>query len=95
MVAHAEAVRRLKAAGAIILGKTNCPDMSSSVETDNLVFGLTRNPWNLEHSAGGSSGGEVGVLSRDTNSMGSTSSRSARGMCASNACRIRSSDYIS
>ena len=40
----AEAVRRLKDAGAIILGKTNCADMSGSTETNNLIFGLTRNP---------------------------------------------------
>src|SRR5262245_11982587 len=41
----AEAVRRIKAAGAIVLGKTTCSDMSASVETSNLIVGLTRNPW--------------------------------------------------
>jgi len=58
----AEAVRRLKAAGAIVLGKTNCSDMSGSAETSNLIFGLTRNPWSLDHSAGGSSGGEAALI---------------------------------
>jgi hypothetical protein len=47
----AESVRRLRAAGAIVLGKTNCPDMSASTETTNVVFGLTRNPWNPDRSA--------------------------------------------
>lgn len=61
-IQDAEAVRRLKAAGAIVLGKTNCSDMSASVETDNPIFGLTRNPWNLDHSPGGSSGGEAALI---------------------------------
>src|SRR5215471_12264715 len=58
----AETVRRLKAAGAIVLGKTSCSDMSASAETTNLIIGLTRNPWNLDHSAGGSSGGEAALI---------------------------------
>jgi Asp-tRNA(Asn)/Glu-tRNA(Gln) amidotransferase A subunit family amidase len=58
----AEAVRRLKAAGAIVLGKTNCSDMSAIAETSNLIFGLTQNPWSLDHSAGGSSGGEAAIV---------------------------------
>jgi Asp-tRNA(Asn)/Glu-tRNA(Gln) amidotransferase A subunit family amidase len=66
----AEVVKRFKAAGAIILGKTNCPDMSSSVETNNRVFGLTRNPWNLDHSAGGSSGGEGALISAGGSPLG-------------------------
>ncbi|MBA4492963.1 amidase [Paenactinomyces guangxiensis] len=57
----AEAVRRLKAEGAIILGKTNTPSLCFCQETDNTVYGRTNNPWNLERTAGGSSGGE-GVL---------------------------------
>jgi Asp-tRNA(Asn)/Glu-tRNA(Gln) amidotransferase A subunit family amidase len=61
-VQDAEAVRRLKAAGAIVLGKTNCSDMSASVETTNPIFGLTRNPWKLDHSPGGSSGGEAALI---------------------------------
>src|SRR5215831_10246675 len=53
----APAVARMKAAGAILLGKTNTPTMGWVGITDNLVFGLTRNPWNLERTPGGSSGG--------------------------------------
>ncbi len=50
-------VERLKAAGAIMIGKTNTPEFGFMGVTDNLLFGSTRNPWNLERHAGGSSGG--------------------------------------
>jgi len=50
-------VERLKAAGGIMIGKTNTPTLGWVGITDNLVFGLTRNPWNLDRTPGGSSGG--------------------------------------
>lgn len=50
-------VKRLRAAGAIFLGKTNTPEFENSADTDNLIFGKTANPYRLTHSAGGSSGG--------------------------------------
>lgn len=50
-------VARVKKAGAIILGKTNTPEFGNASTTYNLIFGATRNPWNLERTAGGSSGG--------------------------------------
>jgi len=50
-------VERLKQSGCIVVGKTNTPEYGYKADTDNLVFGATRNPWNLERSAGGSSGG--------------------------------------
>jgi aspartyl-tRNA(Asn)/glutamyl-tRNA(Gln) amidotransferase subunit A len=50
-------VSRLKAAGGIMLGKTNTPTMGWIGATHNLLFGVTRNPWNLERTPGGSSGG--------------------------------------
>jgi len=50
-------VQRLKAAGAIVLGKTNTPEFGYKLVTDNLLFGVTRNPWNLNLTSGGSSGG--------------------------------------
>lgn len=53
----APVVERLKAAGAIILGKTNTPEFGWKGVTDNRVFGPTRNPWNLDRTPGGSSGG--------------------------------------
>src|SRR6266540_6319318 len=50
-------VSRLKAAGGIILGKTNTPEFGYKATTENLVFGETRNPWALDKTPGGSSGG--------------------------------------
>ena len=52
-------VARLRAAGAIILGKTNVPEFTLQGYTDNLLFGVTRNPWNPALTPGGSSGGAV------------------------------------
>src|SRR5437868_4123956 len=48
---------RLKAAGAIIMGKTNVAELLMDIQSDNPVFGRTNNPWNLERTSGGSSGG--------------------------------------
>ncbi len=53
---------RLRAAGAIIIGKTNTPEWGVGSHTFNEIYGLTRNPWNLERSAGGSSGGASAAL---------------------------------
>src|SRR3989475_4741844 len=50
-------VQRLRAAGAVILGKTNCPEFAAGGDTFNEVFGRTRNPWGPALSAGGSTGG--------------------------------------
>lgn len=55
-------VRRLRQAGAVILGKTNCPEFAAGGNTFNEVFGATRNPWNLDLSAGGSTGGGAAAL---------------------------------
>ncbi len=58
----ATVVARLRAAGAVILGKTNCPEFLANYETDNHITGWTANPWNLERTAGGSSGGEAAAI---------------------------------
>jgi len=55
-------VSRLKSAGAILLGNTNTPEFLMAYETDNRTTGKTSNPWNLAHSAGGSSGGESAAI---------------------------------
>ncbi len=55
-------VQRLRAAGAIILGKTNCPEFAAGANTFNDVFGRTRNPWDPTKSAGGSTGGGAAAL---------------------------------
>jgi Asp-tRNA(Asn)/Glu-tRNA(Gln) amidotransferase A subunit family amidase len=57
------AVKRFRAAGAIPIGKTNCPEFLSNYETDNFIVGRTNNPWNLARTAGGSSGGESAAIS--------------------------------
>ncbi len=58
----AEVVRRIKRAGAIVIGKTNTPEFAAGGNTVNLVFGATRNPWDLERSASGSTGGGAAAL---------------------------------
>src|SRR5437763_8005127 len=59
----APAVARLKKAGAILLGKTNVPEMAIPYECDNPVFGRTNNPHDLTKTSGGSSGGEAAAIS--------------------------------
>ena len=58
----ATVVARLKAAGAIILGKTNTPEMAAYYESDNPVFNRTNNPYDLSRTSGGSSGGEAAAI---------------------------------
>jgi aspartyl-tRNA(Asn)/glutamyl-tRNA(Gln) amidotransferase subunit A len=55
-------VERLRAAGAIVVGKTNAPEFGYTAITKNLVYGTTRNPWNLERTPGGSSGGSSAAI---------------------------------
>ena len=55
-------VARLRAAGAVILGVTNAPELLMAWETDNLLYGRTNNPWDLSRTAGGSSGGEAAAI---------------------------------
>ena len=66
----ATVVARLKAAGAILLAKTNTPEFSYSVETDNLLSGRTNNPWNLDYTPGGSSGGESAAIAAGLSPLG-------------------------
>lgn len=58
----ATVVRRLKQAGAIVLGLSNTPELTLGYETDNLVYGRTLNPHDLERTPGGSSGGEAAII---------------------------------
>jgi amidase len=60
--ADALAVARLKAAGAVILGKTNVPVMLADWQSYNPIYGITSNPWDLARSPGGSSGGSAAAL---------------------------------
>jgi amidase len=60
--ADAEVVRRLRAAGAVIVGKTTTPEFGQWPITEGPAFGVTRNPWSLEHTPGGSSGGSAAAV---------------------------------
>jgi len=73
-------VARLRAAGAILLGNTNTPEFLMAYETDNRLKGKTSNPWSLEHSAGGSSGGESAAIASgcSTGGVGSDGGGSIR-----------------
>src|ERR1700732_4456926 len=64
IVAHVDAplVARLRAAGAIFLGNTNVPEFLMAYETDNLLYGRTNSPWDLERTPGGSSGGGAAAI---------------------------------
>jgi len=61
-VEDAPLIRRLRNAGAIILGVTNTPELLMAWETANLLYGRTNNPWDLSRTAGGSSGGEAAAI---------------------------------
>ncbi len=67
--ADAVSVARLKAAGAIVLGKTNVPKDLADWQTFNAVYGETRNPWDLSRSPGGSSGGAAAALAARMTSL--------------------------
>lgn len=55
-------VGRYKQAGLVIFGKTNSPELGLTTTTESILFGQTRNPWNLERTSGGSSGGSAAVV---------------------------------
>jgi amidase len=86
----AVAVARLRAEGAVILGTTNCPEFLMAYETDNLLHGRTKNPWDLGRTPGGSSGGEAAAIAAGLSAagLGSDSGGSVRlpahfsGICA-------------
>ena len=60
--ADAEVVRRLREAGAVIIGKTNVPELTLWPFTETATFGATRNPWDLQRAPGGSSGGSAAAV---------------------------------
>jgi aspartyl-tRNA(Asn)/glutamyl-tRNA(Gln) amidotransferase subunit A len=66
----ATSVARLKAAGAVLLAKTNLPEFSYSIESDNLLSGRTNNPWNVDRTPGGSSGGESAAIAAGMSPLG-------------------------
>jgi Asp-tRNA(Asn)/Glu-tRNA(Gln) amidotransferase A subunit family amidase len=67
---NAIAVDRLKQAGALILGTTNCPEFLMAYESDNRLYGRTANPWDVERTSGGSSGGESAAIAAGLSAAG-------------------------
>jgi amidase len=83
----AEMVRRLRAAGAIVIGKTNLPELAFAMFTESPTWGVTRNPWNTERVPGGSSGGSgaavaAGLAAAGTASDGAGSIRYPAAYCS-------------
>ena len=66
----ATVVKRLCGAGAILLAKTNCPELGWAWESDNLIYGRTNNPYDLALSPGGSSGGESAIIAAGGSPLG-------------------------
>jgi aspartyl-tRNA(Asn)/glutamyl-tRNA(Gln) amidotransferase subunit A len=66
----ATSVERLKRAGAILIAKTNLPEFSYWIESDNLLSGRSNNPWDLERTPGGSSGGESAAIAAAMSPLG-------------------------
>jgi amidase len=66
----ATVVARIRAAGAIMLGKTNLPELALTFESDNLVYGRTNNPYDLSRTPGGSSGGEAAIIAAGGSPLG-------------------------
>ena len=63
-------VRRFRDAGFILIGRTNTPEFGNTITTEPVAYGPTRNPWNLEHSTGGSSGGSAAAVASHVVAMG-------------------------
>jgi len=68
--ADSPTVERIKAAGAIVIGRTNLPDLGLRIHTDSSLYGRTRNPWKSDRTAGGSSGGEGAALASGMSPLG-------------------------
>jgi amidase len=84
--ADCEVVRRLREAGAIVIGKTNVPELCAWNFTETATWGVTRNPWELQHTPGGSSGGSgaavaAGLVGAATGSDGAGSIRIPSAWC--------------
>jgi amidase len=88
--ADAPVVERMRASGAIPIGRTNLPDMALRVHTDSSLHGLTRNPWHPGRTAGGSSGGEAAALASGMSPIGLGNDIGGSLRNPANACGIAS-----
>jgi amidase len=81
-------VARMRAAGAIMVGKTNMPELGLAFETDNLVYGRTNNPYDLSRTSGGSSGGEAAIIAAGGSPLGLGNDMGGSIRLPSNFCGI-------
>jgi amidase len=88
--ADAPVVERMRAAGAIPIGRTNLPDMALRIHTTSSLHGLTRNPWHPGRTAGGSSGGEAAALASGMSPIGLGNDIGGSLRNPANACGIAS-----
>ncbi|WP_214364573.1 amidase [Pseudonocardia sp. H11422] len=86
--AEAVVVTRLREAGAIVVGTTNTPETGLRPTTENLLFGATRNPWNLEHSPGGSSGGAAVALALGMVPLAQATDAAGSGRIPASCCGV-------
>ena len=86
----APVVERMRAAGGIAIARTNLPDMALRVHTNSSLHGLTRNPWNLARTVGGSSGGEAAALATGMSPIGLGNDIGGSLRNPANACGIAS-----
>jgi amidase len=86
----APVVERMRAAGGIVIARTNLPDMALRIHTDSSLHGLTRNPWNLGRTTGGSSGGEAASLATGMSPIGLGNDIGGSLRNPANACGIAS-----
>ncbi len=84
----ATAVARLRAAGAVLMGKTNVPPLSADGRADNPIFGRTNNPWNLERTPGGSTGGGAAAVAAGLSAFDVGSDLAASVRCPAHWCGL-------
>jgi amidase len=81
-------IKNLKDAGAIVIGRTNTPDLGLRIHTDNDLRGATLNPWNLSHTPGGSSGGDAAAVAAGMTPLGIGNDYGGSLRCPANFCGI-------
>lgn len=84
----AECVRRLKAAGGILIGKTTTPEFAGSVLTQSPRYGVTRNPWELAYTAGGSSGGAAAAVAAGFGPLGLSTDGAGSARIPASCCGV-------
>jgi aspartyl-tRNA(Asn)/glutamyl-tRNA(Gln) amidotransferase subunit A len=82
------AVARMREAGGILLGKTTSPDFAAKITTSSALFGVTRNPWSIDRSAGGSSGGAGVTVSKGMGPLAISTDGGGSSRVPASACGI-------